>query len=227
MYKKVSFLYEVLIVEDEENIASFINMELSHEGYETEMCNDGKEGLEKALEKDYDMIILDLMLPTLNGLEVCRRLRKSKNTPIIMLTARDNVMDKVSGLQMGADDYIVKPFAIEELLARIETILRRVNLSNNNTSTLKFKDITIDIEARIVKCGDEVVNLTTTEYELLLQLIRHENKVLTRDYLLEHVWGYDYDAETNVVDVYIRHLRSKLKNDDYIHTVRGVGYVLR
>lgn len=219
-------MYKVLIVEDEENIASFINMELSYEGYETEMCNDGKEGLEKALEKDYDMIILDLMLPTLNGLEVCRRLRKSKNTPIIMLTARDNVMDKVSGLQMGADDYIVKPFAIEELLARIETILRRVNLSNN-TSTLKFKDITIDIEARIVKCGDEVVNLTTTEYELLLQLIRHENKVLTRDYLLEHVWGYDYDAETNVVDVYIRHLRSKLKNDDYIHTVRGVGYVLR
>lgn len=220
-------MYEVLIVEDEENIASFVNMELSHEGYKTEMCNDGKEGLEKALEKDYDMIILDLMLPTLNGLEVCRRLRKSKNTPIIMLTARDNVMDKVSGLQMGADDYIVKPFAIEELLARLETILRRVNLSNNNTSTLKFKDITIDIEARIVKCGDEVVNLTTTEYELLLQLIRHENKVLTRDYLLEHVWGYDYDAETNVVDVYIRHLRSKLKNDDYIHTVRGVGYVLR
>lgn len=220
-------MYEVLIVEDEENIASFINMELSHEGYKTEMCNDGKEGLEKSLEKDYDIIILDLMLPTLNGLEVCRRLRKSKNTPIIMLTARDNVMDKVSGLQMGADDYIVKPFAIEELLARIETILRRVNLSNNNTSTLKFKDITIDIEARIVKCGDEVVNLTTTEYELLLQLIRHENKVLTRDYLLEHVWGYDYDTETNVVDVYIRHLRSKLKNDDYIHTVRGVGYVLR
>ncbi|WP_195335674.1 response regulator transcription factor [Paraclostridium bifermentans] len=220
-------MYEVLIVEDEENIASFINMELSHEGYKTEMCNDGKEGLEKAIEKDYDMIILDLMLPTLNGLEVCRRLRKSKNTPIIMLTARDNVMDKVSGLQMGADDYIVKPFAIEELLARIETILRRVNLSNNNTSTLKFKDITVDIEARIVKCGDEVINLTTTEYELLLQLIRHENKVLTRDYLLEHVWGYDYDAETNVVDVYIRHLRSKLKNDDYIHTVRGVGYVLR
>lgn len=220
-------MYEVLIVEDEENIASFINMELSHEGYKTEMCNDGKEGLEKAIEKDYDMIILDLMLPTLNGLEVCRRLRKSKNTPIIMLTARDNVMDKVSGLQMGADDYIVKPFAIEELLARIETILRRVNLSNNNTSTLKFKDITVDIEARIVKCGDEVINLTTTEYELLLQLIRHENKVLTRDYLLEHVWGYDYDAETNVVDVYIRHLRSKFKNDDYIHTVRGVGYVLR
>lgn len=220
-------MYKVLIVEDEENIASFINMELSHEGYKTEMCNDGKEGLEKALEKDFDMIILDLMLPTLNGLEVCRRLRKSKHTPIIMLTARDNVMDKVSGLQMGADDYIVKPFAIEELLARIETILRRVNLSNNNTSTLKFKDITIDIEDRIVKCGDEVVNLTTTEYELLLQLIRHENKVLTRDYLLEHVWGYDYDAETNVVDVYIRHLRSKLKNDDYIHTVRGVGYVLR
>lgn len=219
-------MYKILIIEDEENIASFINMELSYEGYRVDTCSDGKEGLNKALENDYDMIILDLMLPTLNGLEVCRRLRKSKNTPVIMLTARDSVMDKVSGLQIGADDYIAKPFAIEELLARIESILRRVNVNESN-NILEFKDIEIDIEARTVKYCNEEINLTTTEYELLVQLIKNQNKVLSRDYLLEHVWGYDYDAETNVVDVYIRHLRNKLKNSDYIQTVRGVGYVIR
>ncbi|MGL5756195.1 MAG: response regulator transcription factor [Paraclostridium sp.] len=220
-------MYKILIIEDEENIASFINMELSYEGYKVDTANDGKEGLNKALENDYDMIILDLMLPTLNGLEVCRRLRKLKNTPIIMLTARDSVMDKVSGLQIGADDYIAKPFAIEELLARIESILRRVNTKKSTSNILNFKDINIDIEARIVKEYDEEVNLTTKEYELLVQLIKNQNKVLSRDYLLEHVWGYDYDAETNVVDVYIRHLRSKLENNDYIQTVRGIGYVIR
>lgn len=220
-------MYKILIIEDEENIASFINMELSYEGYKVDTANDGKEGLNKALENDYDMIILDLMLPTLNGLEVCRRLRKSKNTPVIMLTARDSVMDKVSGLQIGADDYIAKPFAIEELLARIESILRRVNTKKSTNTILEFKDIKIDIEARIVKYCDEEINLTTKEYELLVQLIKNQNKVLSRDYLLEHVWGYDYDAETNVVDVYIRHLRSKLKNNDYIQTVRGIGYVIR
>lgn len=220
-------MYKILVIEDEENIASFINMELSYEGYKVDICIDGKEGLNKGIDEDYDLIILDLMLPTLNGLEVCRRLRKLKDTPIIMLTARDSVMDKVSGLQMGADDYLAKPFAIEELLARIESILRRVSKKDSNINILKFKDINIDIEARIVKYLNEEINLTTKEYELLLQLVKNQNKVLTRDYLLEHVWGYDYDAETNVVDVYIRHLRSKLKDSDYIHTVRGVGYVIR
>lgn len=220
-------MYKILVIEDEENIASFINMELSYEGYKVDICIDGKEGLNKGIDEDYDLIILDLMLPTLNGLEVCRRLRKLKDTPIIMLTARDSVMDKVSGLQMGADDYLAKPFAIEELLARIESVLRRVSKKDSNINILKFKDINIDIEARIVKYLNEEINLTTKEYELLLQLVKNQNKVLTRDYLLEHVWGYDYDAETNVVDVYIRHLRSKLKDSDYIHTVRGVGYVIR
>lgn len=220
-------MYKILVIEDEENIASFINMELSYEGYKVDICIDGKEGLNKGIDEDYDLIILDLMLPTLNGLEVCRRLRKLKDTPIIMLTARDSVMDKVSGLQMGADDYLAKPFAIEELLARIESVLRRVSKKDSNVNILKFKDINIDIEARIVKYLNEEINLTTKEYELLLQLVKNQNKVLTRDYLLEHVWGYDYDAETNVVDVYIRHLRSKLKDSDCIHTVRGVGYVIR
>lgn len=219
-------MYTVLLIEDEQNIASFIKMELEYEGYKVDISNDGKEGLDKALNQKYDLIILDLMIPTLNGLEVCRRLRKSKNVPIIMLTARDSVMDRVSGFQMGADDYIIKPFAIEELLARIEALLRRVNSSNSFNNIIEFKDIVINIESRTVKCGGEEVNLTTKEYELLVYLVRNNNKVLTRDYLIENIWGYDYDGENNVVDVYIRHLRSKL-NNDYIQTVRGFGYVVR
>lgn len=220
-------MYRILIIEDEENIASFVRMELEYEGYKVDVCDDGVKGFEKALENDYDLILLDLMLPKLNGLEICRRLRKVKNTPIIMLIARDSVMDKVSGLQMGADDYVSKPFAIEELLARIEALLRRVNETNQVSNKLEFKDINVDIEARIVKQDNEVVNLTTKEYELLVQLMKNQNKVLSRDNLLENIWGYDYEAETNVVDVYIRHLRSKLKNDGYIQTVRGIGYVIR
>lgn len=220
-------MYKILLIEDEENIASFVRMELEYEGYKVEVCDDGVKGFEEALENDYNLILLDLMLPKLNGLEVCRRLRKVKNTPIIMLTARDSVMDKVSGLQIGADDYISKPFAIEELLARIEALLRRVNKTEQVSNKLEFKDIKIDLEARIVKQDNEEVILTTKEYELLVQLLKNQNKVLSRDNLLENIWGYDYEAETNVVDVYIRHLRSKLKNDGYIQTIRGIGYVIR
>lgn len=220
-------MYKILVIEDEENIASFIKMELVYEGYEVDNSYDGKEGLEKALNGKYDLIILDLMIPNLNGLEVCRRVRKVKNIPIIMLTARDSVMDKVSGFQMGADDYVVKPFAIEELLARIEALLRRVNNSSESINLIEFKDIVINIESRTVECNGKQINLTTKEYELLLYLVKNKNKVLTRDYLIENIWGYDYDGENNVVDVYIRHLRSKLNKHDYIQTVRGVGYVIR
>ena len=220
-------MYKILLIEDEDNIASFVKMELNYEGYSVEVSEDGVQGLEKALQENYDLILLDLMLPKLNGMEVCRRLRKVKNTPIIMLTARDSVMDKVSGLQTGADDYISKPFAIEELLARIEALLRRVNDIKQVSNNLEFKDIYIDLEGRIVKQGNKEVSLTTKEYELLVQLMINKNKVLSRDNLLENIWGYDYEAETNVVDVYIRHLRSKLKNDGYIQTIRGVGYVIR
>lgn len=220
-------MYKILVIEDEENIASFVKMELVYEGYEVDNSYDGKEGLEKALNGKYDLIILDLMIPNLNGLEVCRRVRKVKNIPIIMLTARDSVMDKVSGFQMGADDYVVKPFAIEELLARIEALLRRVNNSSESVNLIEFKDIVINIESRTVECNGKQINLTTKEYELLLYLVKNKNKVLTRDYLIENIWGYDYDGENNVVDVYIRHLRSKLNKDDYIQTVRGVGYVIR
>ncbi len=220
-------MVRILVIEDEKNIASFLKMELEYEGYEVENSYDGKEGLEKALSAEFNLIILDLMIPYLNGLEVCRRIRKSKKTPIIMLTARDSVMDKVSGFQMGADDYLVKPFAIEELLARIEALLRRVQNSTEVLNIIEFKDIVINIESRTVECAGEEINLTTKEYELLVYLIKNKNKVLSRDFLIENIWGYDYDGENNVVDVYIRHLRSKLNNNDYIQTVRGVGYVVR
>ena len=219
-------MYKILLVEDEDNIASFVKMELEYEGYKVEVCDDGVKGLEFSIENEYDLILLDLMLPKLNGLEVCRRLRKLKNTPIIMLTARDDVMDKVTGFQTGADDYVSKPFAIEELLARIEALLRRVNANKSVVNKLEFNDISIDMDARIVMQDKEEINLTTKEYELLVELMKNKNKVLSRDTLLENIWGYDYEAETNVVDVYIRHLRSKLKNDGYIQTVRGIGYVI-
>ena len=220
-------MYKILLVEDEENIALFVKMELEYEGYKVEVCDDGIKGLEFSIENEYDLILLDLMLPKLNGLEVCRRLRKVKNTPIIMLTARDDVMDKVTGFQTGADDYVSKPFAIEELLARIEALLRRVNANKPIANKLEFNDISIDMDARIVIQDGEEINLTTKEYELLVELMKNKNKVLSRDSLLENIWGYDYEAETNVIDVYIRHLRSKLKNDGYIQTVRGIGYVIR
>lgn len=220
-------MYKILLVEDEENIALFVKMELEYEGYKVEVCDDGIKGLEFSIENEYDLILLDLMLPKLNGLEVCRRLRKVKNTPIIMLTARDDVMDKVTGFQTGADDYVSKPFAIEELLARIEALLRRVNANKPIANKLEFNDISIDMDARIVIQDGEEINLTTKEYELLVELMKNKNKVLSRESLLENIWGYDYEAETNVIDVYIRHLRSKLKNDGYIQTVRGIGYVIR
>ena len=224
----------ILIIEDEKNLARFVELELQHEGYETAACKNGREGLELALNEDWDAILLDLMLPELNGLEVCRRIRQVKTTPIIMMTARDSVIDRVSGLDHGADDYIVKPFAIEELLARLRAVLRRVKLEsaqNENQQTLvKFKDLTIEKENRVVRRGDEVIELTKREYELLLVLMENVNVVLARDVLLRKVWGYESQIETNVVDVYIRYLRNKIDRpgeDSYIQTVRGTGYVMR
>ena len=222
-------MYKVLIVEDEENMVSFIQMELKYEGYEVDVADNGRLAVSMALENNYDIILLDLMLPGINGLEVCRRIRKEKDTPIIMLTARDSVMDKVTGLQTGADDYLAKPFAIEELLARMEVILRRVKKSNKE-SEIKFKDITLDIEGRIVKKNDEIIELTNTEFQLLLSFMRNKNRVLTREVLLNSVWGYNSEAETNIVDVYVRYVRNKLDKLDkekYIQTVRGVGCVMR
>ena len=218
---------KILIIEDEKNLARFVELELQHEGYDTFACKNGREGLEVALEKDWDAILLDLMLPELNGLEVCRRVRQVKNTPIIMMTARDSVIDRVSGLDHGADDYIVKPFAIEELLARLRAVLRRVDLeSEQNASkqtTVTYRDLTIEKENRVVRRGDEIIELTKREYELLLALMENVNVVLARDVLLKKVWGYETQIETNVVDVYIRYLRNKIDRpgeDSYIQTVR-------
>ena len=224
----------ILIIEDEDNLSNFVSLELQHEGYETKVCENGREGLVTALNEVWDAILLDLMLPELNGLEVCRRLRQSKSTPIIMMTARDSVIDRVSGLDHGADDYVVKPFAIEELLARLRAVLRRVDFENDNgttkQTTVTYRDLTIEKENRVVRRGDEIIELTKREYELLLTLMENINVVLARDVLLKKVWGYESQIETNVVDVYIRYLRNKIDRpgeDSYIQTVRGTGYVMR
>lgn len=224
----------VLIIEDEKNLARFVELELQHEGYHTEICYDGRSGLDKALRGQWDVILLDLMLPELNGLEVTRRIRPVKDTPIIIMTARDSVIDRVSGLDQGADDYIVKPFAIEELLARLRALFRRLNHEEETEITapmLYYRDLMIDKSSRIVRRGDEVINLTKREYELLLYLMENVKRVLSRDVLLDQVWGYKSDVETNVVDVYIRYIRNKIDRSDaeesYIQTVRGIGYVMR
>lgn len=225
---------KILIIEDEENLAHFVELELKHEGYETYACESGRTGLEVALSEEWDAILLDLMLPDLNGLEVCRRVRQVKNTPIIMMTARDSVIDRVSGLDHGADDYVIKPFAIEELLARLRAVLRRVDLESEYNSskqtTVSYRDLVIEKENRVVRRGDEIIELTKREYELLLTLMENVNVVLARDVLLKEVWGKESQIETNVVDVYIRYLRNKIDRpgeDSYIQTVRGTGYVMR
>ena len=218
----------ILIVEDEANISDFVKGELEYEGYNVCIKEDGREGLEEALKNEYDLIILDVMLPSMNGFEICRRLKREKQSPIIMLSAKDSVMDKVNGLQIGADDYIAKPFAIEELLARIEVVFRRQD--NLNNYIIKFKDITINKSSRVVKRDGNEINLTNKEYELLMILIDNKDKVVTREELLEKIWGYGYEPETNVIDVYIRYLRAKLNNENkeqYIQTVRSVGYIMR
>lgn len=218
---------KILIVEDEENLARFLELELQHEQYDVAKATDGESGLHKALQTDYDCILLDLMLPKMNGLEVCRRIRKVKATPIIMITAKGDTYDKVIGLDYGADDYIVKPFDIEELLARIRVILRRGQALSN---VIQIEELEIDLDAFKVSVKDEQIELTKTEFELLKVLAENQKHVLTREQILSHVWGYDSEVETNVVDVYIRYLRNKLKpfNLQYIiETVRGVGYVIR
>ena len=224
---------KILIVEDEKNLSRFVELELKHEGYDTQIAKNGREGLDLALSEDWDAILLDLMLPELNGLEVCRRVRQVKNTPIIMMTARDSVIDRVSGLDHGADD-IVKPFAIEELLARLRALLRRVDLESEQNvtkqTTVTYRDLTIEKENRVVRRGDEIIELTKREYELLLTLMENVNVVLARDVLLQTVWGYESLIEKNVVYFYIRFLRNKIDRpgeDSYIQTVRGTGYVMR
>ncbi|PFI45845.1 DNA-binding response regulator [Bacillus cereus] len=224
-------MQQILIIEDEESLADFLELELKYEGYKVDIQFDGRKGLDAALEKNYDLILLDLMLPGLNGLEVCRRLRATKNTPIIMLTARDSIMDRVTGLDSGADDYLPKPFAIEELLARMRVIFRREeNTEQKHPSFLTFKDLQLQIESRTITKGNEEIELTNKEFELLFMFMKNINRVLTRDILLDQVWGYDAMVETNIVDVYVRYLRNKLHSvvkEEYIQTVRGAGYIMK
>ncbi|WP_427071755.1 response regulator transcription factor [Lysinibacillus fusiformis] len=221
---------KILVVEDEKHIARFVELELQHEGYDVTVAFEGREGLSLATIEAFDVLLLDVMLPGINGIEICRRVRTQSQVPIILITARDAVMDRVAGLDAGADDYIVKPFAIEELLARIRTILRRATTQEPaNSEFLSLRDIEIDIAAYEVFVQGNKLDLTKTEYDLLKLLIEHKNRVCTREHILTSVWGYHTDIETNVVDVYIRHLRTKLPGDTnaYIETVRGVGYVMR
>lgn len=223
----------ILIVEDEEKLSRVLQLELSYENYETEVANDGKEGLRLIQEKTWDLVLLDIMLPELSGLEVLRRVRRSdERTPIILLTARDLVHDKVSGLDLGANDYITKPFQIEELLARIRVHLRRPvqQAQSEKTNQMSVGDLTLDMDSREVVRAGEVIELTPREFDLLVCLLKNKNIVLTREQLIEQVWGYDYFGDTNVVDVYIRYVRRKIdKGFDipYIQTVRGVGYTIK
>lgn len=214
----------ILIVEDEKNMSDLLVLELTHAGYACEQAYDGETGLKKALEKDYELILLDLMLPRINGIEVCRRLREIKQTPVIMLTARDEVMDKVNGLQVGADDYLAKPFAIEELLARINALLRRINIQKA-VLEYSYGEVKIDPTKRKVLFKNSEVILTTTEFDLLALLVKKGGDVVSRNEILDEVWGYDDEVSTNVVEVYIRYLRNKMPSIK-IETVRGVGYRL-
>ncbi len=222
---------KILIVEDEAQLARFEELELKHEGYIVDKADEGRGGLELALSNDYDLILLDVMLPGINGFEVLRRIRAQKDTPVILVTARDAVMDKVSGLDAGADDYITKPFAIEELLARIRVALKRKGAGSQVAiRKLSINNVTLDMDRHEVTADGNPVELTNYEFELLRILMENCNIVLDRERLINEIWGYDYDGETNVVDVYIRHLRTKI-DDKYgislIQTVRGVGYVIK
>lgn len=220
----------ILIVEDEEKIARFVELELIHEGYGVDKAGDGRQGLEMAESGRYDLMLLDVMLPGLSGTEVLRRLRKTSQMPVIMLTARDGVMDRVSGLDLGADDYITKPFFIEELLARIRAVFRKRGVAAPVTDVKTIGKLSLSQTRHEARYDSHLIELTGKEFALLSYLMDNKEIVLSRDVLLDKVWGYSYMGETNVVDVYIRYLRSKI-DDVYhvklIHTVRGVGYVLR
>jgi two-component system, OmpR family, response regulator ArlR len=220
----------ILIIEDETQILDLLNLELSHEGYTVDTATDGKSGLEKIESGSYDLILLDIMLPQLNGIEVCRKARKFTTIPIIMLTARDQIIDKVTGLDTGADDYMTKPFSTEELLARIRSALRKYSLNSPQTNLIVFKNITINIPTCEVKIDSEVLDLTKKEYLLLVYLLENKNQILTREQILNAVWGYEYFGDSNVVDVYIRYLRIKLNDglsEKYITTIRGIGFIMK
>ncbi|MBS3991851.1 MAG: response regulator transcription factor [Erysipelothrix sp.] len=217
----------ILLIEDEPQIARFVQLELNHEGYDVTVANDGRDGLEVFHAHPFDLVLLDIMLPSLNGIEVLRRIRQLSNVPIIMLTARDSVMDKVNGLDNGADDYITKPFAIEELLARLRNLLRK---QVSQTSILSYKSLILDLNQHECSVNNVQVDLTKKEFDLLHMLLKHKNQVLSRELLIEKIWGYEFDGTTNSIDVYVRYLRSKIEepfDEKFIHTIRGVGYIIK
>lgn len=221
----------ILIVEDEEKIGRFLELELIHEGYKVIKAANGREGLEKAQEGQADLMVLDVMLPELNGFEVLRRLRKESDMPVIMLTARDEVMDKVAGLDGGADDYMTKPFAIEELLARIRLVLKKSgNVQTSDKNVITYDKLTMDLQRYEVYYDGNKIELTHREFELLKVLLENKNIVISREILMQKVCGYDYMGETNIIDVYVRYIRSKLDSVydvKIIQTVRGVGYCIK
>ena len=224
----------ILIVEDEPKIARFTQLELEHEGFRTSIEGNGRRAYERIIQEDYDVVLLDVMLPEMDGFEICQKVRELSDVPIIMLTARDDIEDKVNGLDIGADDYLTKPFAIKELLARIRLILRRKSVAQEKEEprgeVLQVKNLKIIPAQYEVIVGNTKVSLTKKEYDLLEYLVRNKRVVLTREQILSNVWGYDYAGDTNVVDVYIRYLRSKLDDkfgEKYIHTMRGIGYVVK
>lgn len=220
----------ILIVEDEIKISRFLELELNHEGYTVDVEHNGRAGLERALSEEYDLILLDIMLPLLNGMEVLRRLRSTSQVPVIMLTAKDDVIDKVMGLDLGADDYITKPFAIEELLARIRVIFKRRGHTPSESTIYKIGNLILDADKYSLSYKDNIIELTKKEFDLLKYLMINKGLVLTRDNIMENVWGYDYIGDTNIVDVYISYLRNKIDDKykkKFIYTVRGVGYQLR
>jgi len=218
----------ILIIEDDDAIVRVLRRSLAYEGYTVDAANDGESGLALARDAHPDLVILDWMLPGMDGLEVCQRLRGGGNIPILMLTAKDTVQDRVHGLDAGADDYMVKPFQLDELLARVRALLRRTQ--PERIPVLSFSDMSLDTSTRLAMRKGRAISLTAKEYDLLELFLRHPRQVLTREMIFDRVWGYDFGGESNVLDVYIRYLRQKLELEGetrLIHTVRGVGYVLR
>jgi two-component system response regulator MprA len=225
----------ILVIDDEPGIVDFIELGLDYEGYEVITAADGKSGLKLALEKSPDLVILDLMLPGLDGFEVCRTLRQTSAVPVIMLTAKGELENRVHGLDMGADDYLTKPFQFQELAARIRAVLRRFNHpffaqkpgQDVQSSLLQIQDIRLDPALHEVRRGANRIELSLREYELLELLIRHPNQVLTRNTILDRIWGYDFNGDSNIIEVYVRYLRQKLGKPNPITTVRGVGYIMK
>lgn len=219
----------ILIIDDDDNIRISLKRALSYAGFTVHVAEDGNTGLQKALAMLPDIVVLDVMMPGLNGIEVCRRLKAGGDTSILMLTAKDEVADRVVGLEAGADDYLIKPFALEELIARLRALLRRKPAADD-VNTLRFADLTADLGTREIWRGKRQVELTAKEFDLLAMLLRHPRQVLTRDQLLEQVWGFNFGSDTHVLEVYIRYLRQKLEamgEPRLIHTSRGVGYVMK